>query len=68
MSATNTAVLEQERPLAVSISRAASLVGVSRWTIRNYTKLGKLRAGRLGRRVIIPMASLEKFVRDATRS
>jgi hypothetical protein len=43
-------------------------VGVSKSTIRTYAKSGRLRVGRLGRRVIVPMKSLEKFVRDATRS
>ena len=56
-----------ERPIAVSIARAASLVGLSKWTIRDYARSGKLSVARFGKRVLVPMASLEQLVRDATR-
>jgi excisionase family DNA binding protein len=65
MSATQATVLEQEKPLAVSVSRAASLVGVSRWSIRNFAKTGRLRVSRLGRRTVIPFESLEQLIRDS---
>jgi len=55
------------KPIAVSIARAASLVGLSKWTIRAYARAGKLPVARFGKRVLVPMASLEQLVRDATR-
>lgn len=55
-----------DRPIAVSIARAATLVGVSRATIRTFAKSGRLRVARLGRRVIVPMNSLEQLVREST--
>jgi excisionase family DNA binding protein len=66
MSATHATVLEPERPLAVTVSRAASLIGVSRWTIREYAKSGKLRVKRLGRRVVVPFDALEQLVAEST--
>jgi excisionase family DNA binding protein len=66
MAAATAAVLESDKPLAVTVGRAASLIGVSRSTIRTYAKSGKLRVGRLGRRVIVPLESLEELVREST--
>jgi excisionase family DNA binding protein len=54
------------KPIAVSITRAASLVGLSKWTIRAYARSGKLPVARFGKRVLIPMSALERFVKDAT--
>ena len=56
-----------DKPIAVSMARAASLVGLSKWTIRDYARSGKLSVARFGRRVVVPVASLEQLVRDATR-
>jgi excisionase family DNA binding protein len=55
-----------DRPIAVSIAQAASLVGLSKWTIRDYARSGKLSVARFGKRVVVPMTSLEKLVKDAT--
>jgi excisionase family DNA binding protein len=55
-----------DRPISVSIARAASLVGLSKWTIRDYCRSGRIPVARFGKRVLIPMSALEKFVRDAT--
>jgi excisionase family DNA binding protein len=55
-----------DRPIAVSVNHAAKLVGVSRATIRLYAKNGRLRVARFGRRVIVPINSLEQLVREST--
>jgi excisionase family DNA binding protein len=52
--------------IAVSVARAALLVGVSRGTIRMFAKSGRLSVARLGRRVLIPMKALEQLVREST--
>jgi excisionase family DNA binding protein len=54
-----------DRPIAVSVGRAAVLVGVSKATIRSFAKTGRLRVARMGRRVVVPMNSLEQLVRDS---
>lgn len=52
--------------IAVSVARAAALVGVSKGTIRLFAKSGRLPVARLGRRVIVPMQALERLVREST--
>jgi excisionase family DNA binding protein len=55
-----------DRPIAVSVGRAAVLVGVSKATIRSFARTGRLRVARMGRRIVVPMNSLEQLVRDST--
>jgi len=45
-----------------SVEEAASLLGISKWTVRGYIKAGKLRPVRLGRRVLVEESELEQFV------
>jgi excisionase family DNA binding protein len=45
-----------------SVVEAARLLGISPWTIRGYIRDGKLRPVRLGRRVLMEEAELERFV------
>lgn len=54
-----------DRPIAVSVKRAAAMLGLSHWTVRAYAKSGKLRVSRLGRRVLVPVAALEKLVKES---
>jgi excisionase family DNA binding protein len=49
-------------PLAVSKREAARLLGVSQRTVDNYISLKLIRSVRLGRRVLIPMRSLNELV------
>ena len=51
-------------PIAVGIEDAAKLVGLSKFTIRAYVRRGWLTATRCGRRIIIPMAELERLARE----
>jgi hypothetical protein len=53
----------QERPLAVSIARAAQLTSLCQRTIRNYALAGKVATVRCGRRIIIPFEALEGLVK-----
>jgi excisionase family DNA binding protein len=45
-----------------SIDEAAGLLGISKWTIRGYIRDGKLKPVRLGRRVLMEEAELERFI------
>jgi excisionase family DNA binding protein len=49
-------------PLTVSKRDAARLLGVSQRTVHNYISLKFIRSVRLGRRVLIPMRSLNELV------
>ena len=56
--------MESGRPLAVNIPTAARMVGVSPYLIRDYVKANRLESVRLGRRLLVIVASLEKLVRE----
>jgi excisionase family DNA binding protein len=45
-----------------SVEEAAGLLAISPWTVRSYIKTGKLKPVRLGRRVLVEEAELERFV------
>ncbi len=45
-----------------SIEEAAGLLRISKWTVRAYIRDGKLRAIRLGRRVLIEESELERLI------
>ena len=53
-----------EQPLAVDVREAARLTSLSVHTIRLYVNTGKIPATRIGRRVVIPMESLERLVKE----
>jgi excisionase family DNA binding protein len=48
-----------------SIEQAASLLGLSIWTVRTYIREGKLRPVRLGRRVLLSETELERLVAES---
>lgn len=45
-----------------SVEEAAGLLGISKWSVRSWIREGKLKAVRLGRRVLVEEAELEQFV------
>jgi excisionase family DNA binding protein len=47
-----------------NINEAAGLLGISPWTVRAYIRAGKLSPVRLGRRVLVEEAELERFVAE----
>lgn len=48
--------------LAVSVAEAASLVSVATRTMRAWIAAGRVRAVHLGRRVVVPVAELERLL------
>jgi hypothetical protein len=49
--------------LAVSLAEAEEMTSISRFTLRRQIKLGLLNTARIGRRLVIPVAELEKLIR-----
>ncbi len=48
--------------LTIGVKDAAARLGLTHWTLRKYIAQGKLRAVRIGRRVLIEPAELERLV------
>jgi excisionase family DNA binding protein len=62
---------EKQEPvlrLAVSLEDACVMTALSIWTIRKAIKSGQLKVTRVGRRVLVPMRELERFVEAGARA
>jgi len=55
---------ERLTPKVVGINEAARLLGIRPSTLRVQVKQGKIRIVRIGRRVLVPMESIERVVRE----
>ena len=49
----------------LSVARAADFLGISSWTVRAYIRNGRLVPVRLGRRVLLEEAEIERFIAEA---
>jgi excisionase family DNA binding protein len=54
--------------LTVGLQEAQEMTGISHFTFRRMVKLGKITAVRVGRRLLIPVAELEKLVKQGAVS
>jgi excisionase family DNA binding protein len=52
----------------LDIPRAAKLLSISPWTVRNYIAQGKLNPVRIGRRVLLEESELLRFVARSRRN
>jgi excisionase family DNA binding protein len=50
--------------LTIGLKEAAELTGLSHWTLRKYIRTGKLRGIRIGKRVLIEPAELERMIKQ----
>lgn len=50
--------------LAYSVAQAATALGISEWAVYRYAKAGRLPSMRVGRRLLIPRAALERFLAE----
>lgn len=58
---------EPQRRLSVDADGAASLLGVSIGLVRKLTLANEIPCARLGRRVVYPVAELERWLADRTQ-
>lgn len=58
--------IEQIQPKrrAVGINEAAELIGLSKWTIRKYVVERRIFSVKVGRRILIPMETLDKILAE----
>lgn len=54
--------------LSVSLQEAQEMTGISHFTFRRMVRLGKIKAARVGRRILIPIVELEKLVKPGAIS
>lgn len=47
---------------AVNLKEAARMLGVSERTLYTWSKCGKIRARRVGRKVLFPVAEIRRFL------
>jgi excisionase family DNA binding protein len=50
--------------LCIGVKEAAAAVGLSHWTLRQYIRDGKLKAVRIGRRLLIELSELQRLVEE----
>ena len=48
--------------LAIGLRQAATALGLSHWTLRQWIRKGTIRVVRLGRRVLIEPSELERLI------
>ena len=51
-----------DKSIAIGVSQAEAMIGVSRKTIERHIRMRHIRAVRIGRRVLIPVSALEDFL------
>lgn len=57
-----------QRPAALlGVDKAEEIYGISRWTFRRWAYEGKIASVKLGRRLLIPVAEIERLVSANTR-
>jgi excisionase family DNA binding protein len=54
--------------MAVTIAEVARLTTLSRGSVRNHVRSGRIKAVKIGRRVLVPVTSLERLLQEGTRS
>ena len=52
----------EDRKRAYTVAEAAEVLGVSGWLVREAVRRGELHSARIGNRIIIPAAAIEKFL------
>ena len=52
----------ERRPGLVSVVAAADRIGISPYTVRTWTRLGRIPHIRLGRRILFDPSDLERFI------
>jgi excisionase family DNA binding protein len=50
------------QPLTMSVKDAAAALGLTHWGIRKFIRQGRLRAVRIGRRVLIEPSELQRLL------
>jgi len=53
--------------LLIGVRQAADAVGLSHWTIRQYIREGKIQGVKIGKRILVEPAELQRLVDEGRR-
>jgi excisionase family DNA binding protein len=53
--------------LAIGLKEAAASIGLSHWTLRQWIRQGKIAAVRIGRRILVEPAELERLIEEGRK-
>ena len=59
--------VERGPRMAVSIQEAAGMISIGANTLRRHIKRGRIRASKVGRRVLIQVKELERFLNEGAK-
>jgi excisionase family DNA binding protein len=51
--------------LSVGLEQAEEMTGISHHTLRRLVRKGKIKAARVGRRIVIPVSEIERLVKPS---
>ena len=54
--------------LSVTLAEAEGMTGISRWTLRREINRKKIRASRIGSRIVIPVSEIERITSSEPRT
>jgi hypothetical protein len=54
-------------PAYLSVTEAESWSGISKWTWRRWAYEGRVASVKLGKRLVIPVAEIQRLVNEGTR-
>jgi len=56
-----------QRQELYGVAEAEAMTGISRWTWRSYAYRGKVASVKLGKRLLIPRAEIDRLIAEGTR-
>lgn len=56
-----------KEPQLIGVEEAEQLYGLSRWTFRRWAYTGKIASVKMGKRLLLPIADLQRLVAEGTR-
>jgi excisionase family DNA binding protein len=59
--------MQTDEKLLLNVREAGHMLSISPWTVRRYISTGKLRPTRIGRRVLVEPAELQRLVEAGRR-
>jgi excisionase family DNA binding protein len=62
------AVIAKVQPEYLSVQAAETVTGISRWTWRRWAYKGRVESAKVGARLLIPRAEINRLMTESTRA